>query len=127
MQNAKAADEAALAGSSLNLIDDWHSLAREAKYSVKQLALLCKVSERHLRRFITSRHGVPPKDWLEQLRLPKAASLLAEGEQIKAIVSTFGFAHASHFSIAFKRHYGLTPREYRLKSSIETRSNGRKN
>ena len=46
-------------------------------------------------------------------RLNGAAADLAAGAEIKEIASDWGFCDTSHFSGAFKRHFGIPPSQYR--------------
>lgn len=54
-------------------------------------------------------------DYLNNYRLEMAASLLlTTGERIQDISQRAGFNSANYFNTLFKKHYRLTPREYRL-------------
>jgi len=51
---------------------------------------------------------------LNRLRLRRAVKLLSGPEtKIAAAAAEFGFESLSHFHRLFKRHYGLTPAQYR--------------
>jgi AraC-like DNA-binding protein len=58
--------------------------------------------------------GCSPKQYAESARLAKAEALLS-GDQlnIKEISAQLGYNSASHFSLAFKRCYGLAPADWR--------------
>ena len=60
--------------------------------------------------------GVPPHVYLRDVRLPKAAELLARGEKIVMVAMDTGFCDQSHFHKAFKSNFGVTPRPRRLDS-----------
>ena len=54
--------------------------------------------------------------WLREQRLVNAQSLLKRDQlQIQQIAAQVGFKRVGDFSTAFKRRYGLTPREYRMR------------
>jgi AraC-like DNA-binding protein len=58
--------------------------------------------------------GVPPAKYLKSLRLEQSATLLTTTFlSVKEIVRRVGLADESHFVRDFKRHYGMTPTEYR--------------
>jgi AraC-like DNA-binding protein len=77
-------------------------LAARAGYSLAQF-------ERHMAR----RFHMTPSQWLLARRLERAMQLTAGGAPIAAIAHACGFADHSAFSRAFRRHVGLSPREYR--------------
>jgi AraC-like DNA-binding protein len=57
--------------------------------------------------------GQTPMRYLMSLRLNRAAQMLAEeGLQIEEIACRCGFADAPHFSKAFRKRFGMTPREF---------------
>lgn len=67
---------------------------------------LCKSFQRYF--------GETPTDFLNRLRLRRAVRLLnAPDAKIAAVASELGFESLSHFHRLFKRHYGLTPGQYR--------------
>jgi transcriptional regulator GlxA family with amidase domain len=48
------------------------------------------------------------------LRLDAARRMLVETDRsIKEIAAAIGYAHASHFSTAFRRQFGVTPSQQR--------------
>lgn len=58
--------------------------------------------------------GQPPQRWYLQLRLRRAALLLAHGDlSIDEIARATGFCDRSHFSKAFRRYHQLGPATYR--------------
>ncbi len=62
--------------------------------------------------------GCSPVAFQQQLRLKKAALLIAQGQQITLTCFDLGFNNASHFSRCFKQFYGLTPRQYKLRHLV---------
>lgn len=83
------------------------------------LAQQCNISEVYFRKLFTSEFGMPPKQYILNLRLKKAKQLLSEGEQkIWAVASSCGFENSAHFCRIFKERFGLTPSEYRKRNEI---------
>src|SRR6266700_6329362 len=79
------------AGGGLNLsfghlaeVWDWGSLARTARFDSQELAGLCQVSQRTLRRFFRERFGRIPQQWLNEQRLRDAPDLLLTVKHVKA-------------------------------------------
>jgi AraC-like DNA-binding protein len=63
--------------------------------------------------------GVPPAKYLKSLRMQQAATLLTTTFlSIKEIVRQVGLTDDSHFVRDFKRHFGMTPSEYRNRSLL---------
>ncbi len=91
---------------------DWLELAKESRYSAKQLAALCRVSLRQLERYYNNSFGRAPQQWLNEVRLREAKKLLLKGGSVKEATSRLGFKQASHFSRWFKQHTGRPPSEY---------------
>ncbi|HEX7933086.1 MAG TPA: helix-turn-helix domain-containing protein [Paraburkholderia sp.] len=53
---------------------------------------------------------------MTRLRLEEAARrLLSTDQSVLHIAIAVGFGNASHFSVHFKRDYGMTPLAYRLR------------
>lgn len=88
---------------------DWARWGAKAGYKAKVLAEIRKVSLRQLERYFIDYFGRPPQDWLDELRLAKAAALLVEGHRIKEVALRLGFDNASNFSRKFARFYGCRP------------------
>jgi len=58
--------------------------------------------------------GMAPGKWLQQRRLEEAHRLLqAEGRKPSDVYLDVGFENLSHFSFAFKKHFGITPAQVR--------------
>lgn len=57
--------------------------------------------------------GASPVDYLTTLRLDKAAELLRRGETPSTAALSVGYADYCHFSKAFKKRFGCSPRSYR--------------
>lgn len=59
-------------------------------------------------------YGVPPYEYLKELRLNKALLLLKNPENnIYNVAEKVGYKHAGHFSKVFKATYGILPSQYR--------------
>jgi AraC family transcriptional regulator len=68
----------------------------------------------HLARVFRRCLGVTPGDYLRGRRLAHARALLRETRRpILDIAVACGFVDQSHFTSAFKRAFGVTPRDFR--------------
>ena len=80
--------------------------------SIGTLAAIAGFSPFHLCRVFERTVGVPPHVYQLDVRLTKAADLLARGRKIVAVAMETGFCDQSHFHKAFKKKFGVTPRQY---------------
>lgn len=83
-------------------------------WTVARLAALVDLSPFHFARAFKASFGATPHRWLQQLRMEEAARLVRETRQpLGDIALQTGHPSASHFSQAFRRHWGLSPSVYR--------------
>jgi AraC-like DNA-binding protein len=81
----------------------------EPDFSAQKLAVAAGLSERYVNELLFEA-GAGLTSRLTELRLRKAADLLARGEgRISDIAFTCGFNDLSYFNRCFRRRYGLTP------------------
>jgi AraC family transcriptional regulator len=57
--------------------------------------------------------GMPLYRYHLRLRLARALDLLPRHQDLSALAQDLGFSSHSHFSAAFRQHYGVTPAEFR--------------
>lgn len=93
----------------LERVDDWERLAREARYSPRELAHLCHISLRTLERHFKKNYRVTVTKWLKNLRLQAAYHKLLAGKSVKEVAFDLDYKQLSHFSRDFKVEFGLSP------------------
>ena len=77
------------------------------------------LSRAHFFRLFESSIGVPPKVYLNVLRIERAVKLVLNRPQsLHAISSDLGFAEPAHFTRFFRSHAGVSPREFRNVSRL---------
>jgi AraC-like DNA-binding protein len=76
---------------------------------------VANLSPFYLLRTFRDRIGLPPHGYLNQVRLIRAKKLLSQGCQISQVAHEIGFADQSHLTRQFKRMFGVTPGQYKLK------------
>jgi YesN/AraC family two-component response regulator len=82
--------------------------------SLIELAAELGTNERKLTDIFRQRLGLTVFDYFSELRLETARHLLdGSGMKVQAIASHVGYRNAGDFTRAFRRHYGLSPRDYR--------------
>jgi AraC-like DNA-binding protein len=77
--------------------------------SLDELAELACVSKSYLVRTFHRAVGLPPHSYQVQLRIARAARLIATGASLTRAAFDAGFSDQSHLSRKFKSAYGLTP------------------
>ncbi len=83
-------------------------------WTVIALAEAVGMSRAALARRFTDLVGEPPMTFLTEWRLSLAADLLAESDAtVEAIARQVGYGSAFALSTAFKRHFGVSPRDHR--------------
>lgn len=87
-------------------------------WTVASLAEAVGVSRAALARRFTDLVGEPPMAFLTEWRLALAADLLQESDAtIESIARQVGYGSAFALSTAFKRHFGVSPRDHRQGSA----------
>jgi AraC-like DNA-binding protein len=81
--------------------------------SIEDIARANSISSRYMQKLFRL-EGTSPSDYLLEARLMRARALLKESPQRQSVASVAyasGFANASHFSTAYKRRFGYSPRD----------------
>lgn len=80
------------------------------KLSLKQLATMVNMSRHHFCRLFRNIIGKPPVEYINQLRINKALSLLQESSlNVSEIAMTVGFNDSNYFSRMFKKYKQVSP------------------
>lgn len=86
------------------------------KILLEDLAEFSNLSVYHLSHIFKKYTGQSPNEYINFFRLTKAGEkILSEDAQIINIAIDCGYNNISYFNRAFKKRYGLTPKEYRNK------------
>ncbi|MBR6178726.1 MAG: helix-turn-helix transcriptional regulator [Bacteroidales bacterium] len=82
--------------------------------TLRELAASVGTNECTLKKVFKQMFSITVFDYLNDLRMNKAARLLADGDSaINDIAQDLGFSSQSHFTTSFRKRYGLTPKEFR--------------
>jgi len=79
---------------------------------LEELSALTGLSKAYVIRSFRRLVGMPPYEWLLQLRIEEARKSLQNGSPISEVAIELGFADQSHFHRRFKRVTGMTPAAY---------------
>ena len=93
--------------------------------SLGGLAGRLKLSPRQTQRLLTGYYGKSFQQKKTEARMSAAAILLSEkGRSVASAAEALGYSSAEHFSSAFHKYYGISPREYRRQLTQETSGDG---
>ncbi len=90
------------------------SVLATAPRSVKEIAATLGVHPVHLARRFRQAFGLSPGQYLRQFRLERARRMMRRTSvPLADIACAAGFADQSHFSNAFRKTFGMTPKSFR--------------
>ena len=87
-----------------------------ANPSLKELAEVVGLNPFYLVRVFRKEVGMPPHEYLTQVRVERAKKLLFDGFSIAEVALDTGFVDQSHFTKRFKRLVGFTPKQFAQQS-----------
>lgn len=84
------------------------------RFTLDKLARSCGLSRSRMAELFRKQVGVPPIVFLEAQRLRRARELLKHSSlSLAEIAGQTGFASPFYLSLRFKKHFGISPRDYR--------------
>ncbi len=87
---------------------------------LSELARRASVTPNHLIKLFRERAGITPMEYLWQVRLDHAMTLLRKsGLSISEIAYQIGFKNPYHFARRFRARYGTSPRAFRRGDQLE--------
>ncbi len=101
--------------SRINKVMDYVEKHIDQSLNLYTLAEVASFSQFHFHRIFTVLTGETPTDYVQRIRLEKAAILLLNDERmsISEIAYACGFSSLSLFSRSFRTHFNTTAKEYR--------------
>lgn len=104
------------AGNKMREVIDYITGNLDSALSIDDLANEAAMSPRSFSRLFKQELGTSPAAFIREQRLTVACSLLCEGDNsLKQIARSTGFSSTAVFSNAFKRKFGLSPEDYRVR------------
>lgn len=91
---------------------DWIEENLRAEITLEDAAKAAGFSPYHFCRLFSTATGLTVMQFVTQRRLRHAAYEIAQGRRIIEAALDYGFNSASGFTRAFRREFGLSPREY---------------
>lgn len=91
--------------------------------TVEELADVCKLNRSYFSKVFKESMGCPPQEFLIRMRLSKATEFMKTSRaSIGDIAAACGYPNQLHFSRAFKKRYGVSPRQWRAENQIRKKS-----
>jgi AraC-like DNA-binding protein len=85
-----------------------------SEFTVEELCLSLGISRSVFFNKVKSFTGLAPIDFVRDIKMKRAAQLLASGEyMVKEVAFMVGFSDIKYFAKYFKFKYGVTPHEYK--------------
>ncbi|HHG5101564.1 TPA: helix-turn-helix transcriptional regulator [Pseudomonas aeruginosa] len=84
--------------------------------SLDDMAALAFMSRRSLTRQFRAETGMSIVEWRDAARMQRAVQLLAAGHSVTSIAYTLGYDGASRFIDKFSATFGVTPKQFSLRS-----------
>ena len=95
-----------------------HNYAQDI--TVERIAEVCGLNRSYFSKIFREAMGCPPQEFLIRLRLSKAADQLKGTDaSIGSIAARCGYPNQLHFTRAFHKRYGLSPRQWRARNQIK--------
>lgn len=92
----------------------------EPDLSLPKIADHLKLSSSHIGKLFKNAEGVSVADYINEIRLQYALKLLEDKSYtVQEIMEKVGNINESNFYKMFKKRFGTTPKEYRIKRTIE--------
>lgn len=86
--------------------------------SIAELAGQLHIDRRYLTRQFKDAYGLPPQEYLMEMRLEKAAQFLRQGSGVTEASIMSGFSDLPNFTRQFSRKYGVSPSSYKKQIKI---------
>lgn len=99
----------------------------DSDLTVNDIANYVGIDRTYLYRIFNDFFNQSVQDYLQQFRLNKASSLLMfSNASIELVASSCGFENAAYFSTVFKKHFLISPFQYRKQQRLQNNSYGTK-
>lgn len=88
----------------------------DSDFNVEELADAVGLSRVQLHRRVKEMTGIAVGEFIRNLRMQQAAKLFEQGDvTVSQVTYAVGMVNPNHFSVAFKKYFGVTPSEYMAK------------
>ena len=102
----------------LNKIREYLNFSYLEKQSLSGISQQFKINEFKLKKGFKALFGTTVFNYINDLKMKKAKDLFDEGLNVSEVSIILGYTYPQHFSAAFKRKFGNSPKEYTSKSNL---------
>lgn len=100
--------------SRIQVVVDYIILHPTEQFTIKRMSEIAELSESRFRALFKKQIGKSPIEYLNEFKVMTAArKLLISGENISDIAYELGYEDTSYFIRVFKKHFCMTPKQYR--------------
>lgn len=100
-------------GALVDRITEWLRAHYADRVTARQIGLALHRHPAYVGTVFHRLTGTSLKAYLTQLRMERAAELVAHGDKIEAVAMCVGYRSKATFYRHFRHHFGMTPRAYR--------------
>ena len=87
----------------------------DVKFDYENLISLSGLSYSYFKKLFIDKYGCPPVKYITKLKINRACELLMTGKfSISEIANLCGFENVYYFSNVFKKHTGVSPKNYKI-------------
>lgn len=98
----------------IRTVKEYIELNFASKITLSDMAKECRISEGYLSHVFKKEVGLSVQKYVENYRMKKAATMLkATSMSVQEIGETVGYEDNNYFSKSFKKHFKVSPSEYR--------------
>ncbi|HEV3413785.1 MAG TPA: AraC family transcriptional regulator [Puia sp.] len=93
---------------------DWMEANYSGDINLEKIAAVAAMNSQHFLRMFKQVYSITPHQYLIDIKLRRAATLLESGEvTINEVCQAIGFESPFSFSVLFKRRFGVPPSQFR--------------
>ncbi|SNZ00180.1 AraC family transcriptional regulator [Flagellimonas pacifica] len=96
----------------LDILNDFIGKHLHRIVYVDELATLVNISTSHFKSWFKQHFGVPPKAYINRLKIEQAKKDLLVKKSITQVAFDLGFNSSQYFATIFKKYTGVSPRSY---------------
>ncbi len=90
-----------------------HKHYTDSELAISTLADICNISQDYLRKLFREAYNTSPLKYINQLRITHAEELITSGMYtVSESAQLSGYTDLCYFSREFKKHYGVSPKNY---------------
>jgi AraC family of transcriptional regulator, multidrug resistance transcriptional activator len=109
----------------INKTEDYIEANLNHRITLSDVANTVNISEFHFHRLFSKYSTETLKQFITRIKMERSAVFLAVNSEISIteIAFKYGYSSSSNYNKAFKKHYGISPTEFRKEQ--ERKRNGR--